>query len=363
MFYIQTNHRRFLECFLKSFFFSARSIDFMLAILFLLTSLLLTSSHLHAQDQNQFLYAATASGYDYSGGASLAGAGVYRSELQNADWQRVSWAHLPVRTLTVLEEEDPQVLLLGTDDGIMRPFSNTAGWKILTDWRVRDVLDLVVDPFQLETIYAATGLGIFVSNDTGATWSNSNHGLKDTFVSCLLPDPQMPGRVLAGTEAGLFESSDYGQSWKPLALEGIAIRALLRQPISPGIYWVGTEYHGLINSPDGGHVFTPVALGEDSLSIYALAGGKPGEPIVAGSFGHGLYMATEDDPQWRHLEGSEQFGTVFSIAMFESGQKMYFGTQGNGVWRTTDGGANWEAFGLTGADVRKLLAATLEQSP
>jgi len=355
----QSNHQNYLW----SFFFQKQSSSVALLALFLLTSLLLTSSHLRAQDQNQFLYAAIVSGYDYSGGASLFGAGVYRSELQNADWQRVSWTHLPVRALIVLEEEDPQVLLLGTDDGIMRPFSNTSGWKILTDWRVRDVLDLVVDPFQPVNIYAATGLGVFISHDAGTTWSNSNHGLKDTFVSCLLPDLQVPGRVLAGTETGLFESSDYGQSWKPLALEGIAIRALLRQHISPGIFWVGTEYHGLINSPDGGHVFTPVALGEDSLSIYALAGGKPGEPIVAGSFERGLFMATEDDPQWRHLEGSEQFGTVFSIALFESGQKMYFGTHGNGVWRTIDGGANWQAFGLTGADVRRLLPVTIEQSP
>ncbi len=359
MFYELFNHRRFST----DFYLPMHGFRFMHVIFFLLASLLLTPFHLRAQDQNQFLYAATASGYDYSGGASLAGAGVYRSDLQYADWQRVSWTHLPVRSLTVLEEEDPQVLLFGTDDGIIRPFSNTSGWKILTDWRVRDVLDLVVDPFQPEMIYAATGLGVFVSTDTGETWTSSNHGLKDTFVSCLLPDPQLPGRILAGTEAGLFESSDYGLSWKSLALEGIAIRAMLRQSISLGIFWVGTEYHGLINSPDGGHVFTPVTLGEDSLSIYSLAGGKPGEPIVAGSFGRGLFIATEDDPLWRHMEGSEQFGTVFSIAIFESGQKMYFGTHGNGVWRTTDDGANWESFGLTGADVRKLLAVTLEQSP
>jgi len=288
---------------------------------------------------------------------------VYRSNLEYADWQRISWPHLPVRALTVFDEEGPPTLLLGSDDGVLRPFANASGWKILTDWRVRDVLDLTVDPFQPENIYAATGVGIFASNDGGMTWAASNRGLRDTFVSCLLPDPLTPGRVLAGTENGLFESSDYCQTWKPLALEGIAIRAILRQPISPGIYWVGTEYHGLLNSPDGGHVFTPVPLDQDSLSIYALAGGRPGEPIVTGSFGRGLFMATEDDPFWRHLEGSEQFGTVFSIAMFESGQKMFFATHGNGVWCTTDGGANWETFGLTGADVRKLLAVTLESSP
>lgn len=315
-----------------------------------------------AQEGTPHLFAAVVSIYDSSGGTRLAGAGVYRAGLEAPGWELVSWPRLPVRALTVFDEEHPK-LLLGGDHGILRPFTNPSKWKILTDWRVRDVLDLVLDPFQPQTIYAATGLGIVVSYDSGSTWASSNRGLRETFVSCLQPDTQTPGRILAGTEAGLYESTDYGRTWRMLTLDGIAIRAILRQPIAPGVYWVGAEYKGLLMSQDGGYVFTPVALGEDSLSIYSLAGGLPGEPIVAGSFRRGLFISGVDDLAWRHLEGSEQFGTVFSIAIFDSGQRMYFGTHSNGVWRTTDGGANWEPYGLAGADVRKLLPATLGQSP
>jgi len=317
-----------------------------------------------AQEERIALYAGVVSMKDSLGNHRLSGAGVYVSDLDTANWQPASWKQLPVRALaTFKDEEESPFLLLGTDDGILRPFKNSSGWKILTDWRVRDVLDLAVDPFQPESIYAATGLGVFISNDSGATWAMANRGLKETFVSCLLPDSLFPGRLLVGTESGLYESTDYGRSWKSLTLEGIAIRAILRQANAPRVYWVGTEYHGLLASQDGGHVFTPVPLGEDSLSIYSLAGGAVGEPLVAGSFERGIFMADTDTLGWRHLEGSEQFGTVFSIAMFESGQRMYFGTHGNGVWRTTDGGANWEAFGLPGAEVRKLLPAVIARQP
>ena len=319
--------------------------------------------HLSAQDEKKYLYAGVVSIADPSGNDQNAGAGVYLSGLDVPTWQPVAWAHLPIRALAILEEQQGPVLLLGGDNGILRPFANPPGWKILTDWRVRDVLDLEVDPFRPHIIYAATGMGIVISYDGGASWAIANRGLRDTFVSCLLPDPLRPARIIAGTESGLYESTDYGRSWRSLALNGIAIRAILRQRLSPGVYWVGTEYHGLLASQDGGYVFTPVPLGEDSLSIYCLAGGTVGEPLLAGSFERGLFVASAEDMVWRHLEGSEQLGTVFSMAMFEFGQCLYVGTHGNGVWRSTAAGARWEAFGLAGADVRKLLPAAFAKLP
>lgn len=318
---------------------------------------------LSAQEENPYLYAAVVSVDDRSGNAQNAGAGVYISGLEAPTWQPIAWPRLPVRTLAILQERAAPVLLLGGDDGILRAFANPTGWKLLTDWRVRDVLDLKIDPFRPEVIYAATGVGIFASQDGGASWTRTTRGLSDTFVSSMLPDPMVPGRILAGTESGLYESRDYGRSWRLLALHRIAIRAILRQRFSPGVYWVGTEYHGLLASHDGGYVFTPVPLGEDSLSIYCLAGGTIGEPLVAGGFERGLFVASAQDLVWRHMPGSEQLRTVFSIALFALGQSLYVGTDGNGVWRSSDAGATWEAFGLAGADVRKLLPAAFAKLP
>ncbi len=323
-----------------------------------------------AQAPSQKLYAGVVSLADSIGGDALAGAGVYVSELSAPTWEPLSWAQsanaafgIPVRALAMAEAPDLASILVGSDDGVLAPLGNFSGWKILTDWRVRDVLDLFVDPINPQNVYAATGLGVAVSQDGGKTWEMSNRGLKETFVSCLASDPLKPGRILAGTENGVYESIDHARTWRTLALENVAIRSILQQPSSPGVYWLGTEYHGLLASQDGGYVFTPVPLGQDSLSIYSVAGGNLDEPLLAGSFERGVFMAADDELIWRHLEGSEQLGTIFSIALADSGRSMYFGTQSRGVWRSTDSGANWERFGLEGADVRKLLPATIILKP
>jgi hypothetical protein len=304
------------------------------------------------------------------GGDALAGAGIYVGELSAPTWEPLSWTRsanaafgIPVRALAMADAGNAASLLVGSDDGVLCPFGNLTGWKILTDWRVRDVLDLSVDPTNPQNVFAATGLGVAVSQDGGKTWEMSNRGLKETFVSCLASDPLKPGRMLAGTEDGIYESLDHARTWKFLALDNVAIRSILQQPASPGVYWLGTEYHGLLASQDGGYVFTPVPLGEDSLSIYSLAGGNLDEPLLAGSFEQGVFMAADDELIWRHLEGSEQLGTIFSIALADSGRSMYFGTQHQGVWRSTDAGANWERFGLEGADVRKLLPVAVFSNP
>lgn len=332
-------------------------------LLALLNMLWLLQGSLSAQEEKPYLYAAVVSVDDPSGSEENAGAGAYLSGLEAPTWQPIAWPHLPVRTLAILEEQAGPLLLIGGDDGILRPFANAPGWRVLTDWRVRDVLDIKIDPFRPEIIYAATGLGVVASYDGGASWILAGHGLSETFVSCLSPDPLVPGRILAGTESGIFESKDYGASWRLLALGRIAIRAVLRQRFSPGVYWVGTEYRGLLVSHDGGYVFTPVPLGVDTLSIYCVAGGNIGEPLVAGTFERGLFVAPAENMMWRHMTGSEQLGTVFTIALFALGQRLYVGTHGDGVWRSADAGTTWEAFGLPGADVRKLLAATFAKLP
>ena len=315
------------------------------------------------QADKTYLYAGVVSVNDPAGNEHNAGAGVYLADLEAPRWQPIAWQQLPIRALCAIEEQAGPTLLIGGDEGILRPFANPTGWKLLTDWRVRDVLDLQPDPFQAQTIYAASGLGVLLSEDGGASWTLSNRGLTETFVSCLLPDPLIPGRVLAGTESGMYASKDYAHSWQPLALSGVAIRAMLRQRLDPGRYWVGTEYHGLVASHDGGYVFTPVPLGEDSLSIYCLAGGMAGGPVVAGTFERGLFVAHADDALWQHVDGSEQLGTVLALVTLDSRGELYAGLPGNGVMKSTDGGVTWVPFGLDGAEVRKLLLSTFAQLP
>src|SRR6476646_6991263 len=79
---------------------------------------------------------------------------------------------------------------------------------------------LVFDPRDAATIYTGTGVGLFKSNDGGASWSNA--GLSGWGVGSLVIDPQNPGTLYAVTtwDAGngdstsqVFKSTDGGATW------------------------------------------------------------------------------------------------------------------------------------------------------
>ena len=60
----------------------------------------------------------------------------------------------------------------------------------------------------------ASGAGVFLSTDGGATWSTANNGLTDTDVRAFCTIGQ---NIFAGTFSGhIFRSSDNGSNWMPV---------------------------------------------------------------------------------------------------------------------------------------------------
>jgi photosystem II stability/assembly factor-like uncharacterized protein len=246
-------------------------------------------------------------------------------------------------------------LLLGADDGVFRPFPNPTSWQLMTDWQITQPLDLETDPFQSQTLYVATPAGIFITWDGGIKWQPANEGLGNVFVNCLLADPKRKGRLFAGTENGLYQSLSGGRNWQLSALSGVPVRALLYTPDSSGIFWAGTERRGLYKSMDGGRTFVPVSIGQDSVTIYALAGGGANAPIFAGAHRRGIFFAPAAGQSWRHLPGSEKLGSVLCVLPMEDHKTIYAGTHDRGVVISYDAGETWKEFGLIGAHVRQLI--------
>ncbi len=98
------------------------------------------------------------------------------------------------------------------------------------------------------TLYAATGRGLFRSPDFGLSWEHKGSGVPFGPVSDVLVDPRNPRRVyvISSQTHSVYYSLDGGQSYLTLDREGLVGRQLRRLLLNPqGDLHVASGYDGL----------------------------------------------------------------------------------------------------------------------
>jgi photosystem II stability/assembly factor-like uncharacterized protein len=166
-------------------------------------------------------------------GGSAFGAGIYKAiDNGSTSWDRIAWAEKNnglsddekyVNCLAI-DPSNPSILFAGT--GYRRwPGPETAGkiiktpdggntWERKVDGLPPDepVSSISVDPYDPQTLYAGTYLGLYVSSDGGDYWKFK--GLGSHYIRSLAIDPVDSNRISAGTyENGAFTSSNGGKGW------------------------------------------------------------------------------------------------------------------------------------------------------
>lgn len=269
---------------------------------------------------------------------------------------------------------DPNVIYAGTPAGGLW-ISNDGGntWTTTTDsLEALGVTSIVVDPFNSNTIYIASGdgdaadtysLGVLKSTDGGQSWQQTGLNwdiLQSRRISKLLSHPNNSDILLAATGSGIYRTADAGQSWT-LTLSG-NYKDMEFHPTDPNIVYIaGTSFFRSVNN---GQSFQPVASGLPLVSAVnrlAIAVSKNDPNIVyvlagaSGSSGfQGFYASTDaglnftqrsNSPNllgWQ-LDGSDSGGqSWYDLAIAASpvnANEVFVG--GVNIWRTTDGGFSW----------------------
>jgi photosystem II stability/assembly factor-like uncharacterized protein len=194
-----------------------------------------------------------------------------------------------------------------------------------------------------DVLYAGSfGLGLFRSDDRGATWIKSGEGVSDPFILSLVTAKD--GTVYAGTfRGGVFRTVDQGRSWQSVnaGLKRKEVKSLL----SVGeLIYAGTA-DGVYRLNPTDNRWTVVTSGLDEILVHALAQSADGT-LYAGTSGKGVLRFKADSTGWVRLrhglkdhEGMiENFIRVLTIDP-EGG--IYAGTFDGGVFRSQDGGNNW----------------------
>jgi photosystem II stability/assembly factor-like uncharacterized protein len=200
----------------------------------------------------------------------------------------------------------------------------------------------------LNIIFAGTfEKGVYISTDKGATWQESNNGLKCLDVRTFAI--QEDGNIYAGTTKGLYKSTDLGRSW---IFSGFQDKYIADIEInSKGHLYICGPYLPVLYSTDNGQNWQNPIKGLEEISyVYSLAI-KSDSIIFAGATTNdtdpvaGIFRSTDYGRTWKRackgLTNQEINCVVISLSgiIYACAGQVY---QKSGVFLSKDNGDNWK---------------------
>jgi photosystem II stability/assembly factor-like uncharacterized protein len=231
--------------------------------------------------------------------------GIYRSENQGENWTKLQGIPYAARRTQVIVQDpgNPKTLYSGTTAGLWVTRDGGESWTRTTpnSWVVNSAVVLAASDGKPGRVVLGTeGRGIEISDDSGETFAESNHGFTHVIVRQLLADKRDEGRLLMVVQRAtpeLLESRDNGESWtkllltavehgKPATLNVDEIQQALASPwgwlvrLNDGRCWLWRESQRSWNewkllSPAGN-----LKTGKSTAARSALRPLKAGGPIV-----------------------------------------------------------------------------------
>ena len=237
-------------------------------------------------------------------------------------------------------------------------------------------------------IFAGTASGVYLSSDTGHTWTQVNNGLTDTAVFALTVNGS---NIYAGVNGGAYLSTNNGGSWTALnnglsrtskvvysmasnatyIFAGIEGGGVYRFSVDTGTTWVAantglattfptslaasgnnvyiaSQYGGVYvsyNNADSWARTAGIGLGADTI-INALA--LSGTQIYIGTDFQGAMVSSDSGGHFTGINDGFPLGVFNDFNVFSfvvNGSQLFAGTQSSGIYLSTNNGATWASVG------------------
>jgi len=273
--------------------------------------------------------------------------------LSAQNWRPVGPAGGDVRSLAA-DPNDPRHLYLGTSDGHV--FGSEDGgehWQLLGragDRQDSIVTTILVDPRDSRVLYASTwtlgpnGGGVFQSNDGGHNWRPI--GLVGQSVRALAQAPRNLDTLVAATLVGVFRSREAGKHWEqisPANHEDLRnFDSLAIEPEHPEVIYAGT-YHLAWKTTDGGGHWLPIHAGMiDDSDVMSITIDHSDSNRIYASACSGIYRSENGGARWAKFHGIPPTArrTHWIQQDPQRPQTLYSATT-EGLWKTTNAGATW----------------------
>ncbi|MBC7234479.1 MAG: hypothetical protein H5T69_01450 [Chloroflexi bacterium] len=214
------------------------------------------------------------------------------------------------------------------------------------------VFGLAISPTEdVRRYWAATGCGIFYSDDGGASWRQNLTGLTTPLLSALAVSPT--GALFAGALSGeLFSSFDYGRTWEagliPEELRAM-VTALVASPNfrRDGTCFAATDGGGVLVTRNSGQSWEDSSFGLGSASVLALTSSPDwsAREIMFAATTEGVFVSRNGGRAWRETELMLSDDVVDILAVspaFEQDNTVYAGTESGQLYVSHNAGRTWD---------------------
>jgi len=270
---------------------------------------------------------------------------------------------------------------------------DNAGWTT-TGLDVTNAYGVHFDPFDSKRVFITyTDIGLFRSEDGGASWMSSTSGVPRDWVNTtywVVFDPKVKGRmwsVNSGThdlprpkmwrhtsvlkyKGGVCRSDDGGKNWTKSnsGMDETGATHILLDPSSPvdsRVLYVAGFGRGVYKSTDGGRNWSLKNKGitqnepfawrlarASNGTLYALIARRSEDGSIGNAGDGALYVSTDGAEHWTPVALPEGSNSPNGLAIDpDSPDRLYLTTwaraagqhgDGGGIFLSEDGGKNWK---------------------
>ncbi len=265
--------------------------------------------------------------------------GIYKSENSGELFKKVTGIPSTARRTRVLQQDpvNANVVYAGTTEGLWKTVDSGKTFTRVTPG-VYIINDVMVDPRNPSRVLIATDRsGVLASNDGMKTFVTANAGFSHRQVSTIVVDAKDPATLYAGVLndkdfGGVFVSRNSGTSWSQLS-EGLAGRDVvhLMQAANRSLF-AGTN-HGIFRLDSAGHSWQPV---NNILTEKVFPAPKPVK--VKGK----LVTPKARKSEWVKSELNAR------VTELQSAGDFLFASTANGFYISRDDGKSWTGGPIAG---------------
>jgi xyloglucan-specific exo-beta-1,4-glucanase len=221
------------------------------------------------------------------------------------------------------------------------------------------ISDIVINPTNTNILYAATGdadgvqnrsVGVLKTTDGGANWNTTGLTFtlgQNNIIAKLLIDPNNVNTVFATTRNNIKRSLDGGTTWADVYTENGALFNDIAYKAGSNTTLFATSRSGrFYTSTNNGTAWAEASRPAFSRLDMALTAANS-NLIVSLDTGGRIRRSLDDGATWTQLSNipgfSSQGGYNVTLAISPINENLVLAGGVDG-WRSTDGGQNWEKY-------------------